>query len=213
MGDTGMTIRFRQWYRSGMLRDSEFVDFVAVSKGAAVFYYLLLLGWKYFHKGYSAIGEWGVAFFIFFSMAVILAISFSVIKRNLHPFEILFIWMVVIIINHNLITIAAVNKGRIEFANDPVNYWTLVFNRVFLLPLLIVFYFDRMVVKGPYQKWIWLPVGISILTGFEYLVQVFDVYTIKGWNIWWSVIEWLGIFLLVHFPWLWYRNLLRKELQ
>jgi hypothetical protein len=166
-----------------------------------------------FRQGIPRLEEPAMAFAIFFSITVILTISFSVIKKNLHPFEMLFIWMVVIIIHHNIITIAAINEGRIDFSNDPANYWTLVFNRVFLMPLLIVFYFDRIVGKAPYQKWIWLPVEISILTGVEYLVQLFDVYTIEGWKIWWSVIEWLGVFLLVYFPWLLYRNLLRRELQ
>jgi hypothetical protein len=157
--------------------------------------------------------EFPVAFSIIFSLTVILGCAFLSIRKNLHPFEILFIWMVVIIIHHNFITMTAGNLKLFDVYDNSFNYWTMVFMRTVLIPLLIVFYFDRMVVRRPYQQWVWLPLGILILTGLEYLAESLGVYRLSGWKMWWSLIEWLAIFLLIHFPWLWYRRLLAKEVK
>jgi hypothetical protein len=151
-------------------------------------------------------------FFIILSMTLILGVSFAVMKKNLHPFEMLLIWMIVIIINHNFFTIAAVNLKLIDFSNLPSNYWALVFNRLFLMPLLIVFYFDRMVVRCPYPMWAWLPFGILLLTGIDYLAQLLDLYTYVRWKLWWTLIEWFVLYLLIYYPWLLYRRLPLKEL-
>jgi hypothetical protein len=152
-----------------------------------------------------------MAFSIFFSLTIILAVSFAVTRKNLHTFEILFMWMVIIIIHHTFVTIIAVNLKLIDFADHPENYWALVFNRVFLIPLLITWYFDAMVARRPFKKWLWLPIGILILSCSEYFAEWLGLYTYTRWKLWWSLIEWAVIFLLIHFSWLWYRSLLRKE--
>jgi hypothetical protein len=154
-----------------------------------------------------------MAFSIFFAITVITNISYAVSKKNLHLFEIIFIWMVVIIIHHNFMTIFALNMGMLDFSKHPSHYWTLVLIRVVLIPLLIVWYLDRSLSGGrPYQKWAWLPVGISILAGIEYLAHALHVYTFHHWKLWWSFAEWFVIFLLVNYPWIWFRKLLRKEM-
>jgi Kef-type K+ transport system membrane component KefB len=152
-----------------------------------------------------------MAFSIFFSLTVILAVSFALTQKNLHPFEILFMWMVTTIIHHTFVTITAVNLKLMDFAHHPENYWALVFNRVFLIPLLIIWYFDAMVARRPYQKWLWLPLAILILSGGEYLSEWLGLYTYTRWKLWWSLIEWSVILLLIHFSWMWYRSLLKKE--
>ncbi|MDB5055533.1 MAG: hypothetical protein JWM44_3583, partial [Bacilli bacterium] len=48
-----------------------------------------------------------MAFSVFFSLTVILLISFVVTKKKLHLFEIMFMWMIVIIIDHNVLTVTA----------------------------------------------------------------------------------------------------------
>ena len=152
-----------------------------------------------------------MAFSIFFSLTVILIISFAVTKKNLHLFKIMFIWMIVIIIDHNVLTVTALNLGMFDFAHRPANYWSLALIRVFLFPLLIVWYFDKTYSIKPFRKWAWLPLGIVTLIGLEYLADVLNVFTHTQWNLWWSVVEWFIIFLLVNYSWLGYRNLLRKE--
>jgi hypothetical protein len=152
-----------------------------------------------------------VAFAIFFVLTIILMISFVVTRKNLQLFEIFFMWMVINIIHHNFLTVAALNLQMFDFGEYPANYWALVFIRVFLFPLLIIWYFDITLAEKPYKKWGWLPFGILALIGVEYLADVLDVYRHTRWNYWWSSIEWFVIFLLVNYSWIWYRTLLRKE--
>jgi hypothetical protein len=140
-------------------------------------------------------------------------ISYVVSKKNLHLFEIIFIWTVVNIIHHNFMTIFALNMGLFNFGQDLVHYWTMALNRVFLIPLLIVWYLDRSLEEGrPHKKWAWLPAGISILVGIEYLANALHVYTFNQWKLYWSFAEWLIIFLIVNYSWIWFRKLLWKEM-
>jgi hypothetical protein len=140
-------------------------------------------------------------------------ISYAVSKKNLYLLEIFFIWMVVNIIHHNFMTIFALNLGMIDFGKHSDQYWTMALIRVFLIPLLIIWYLDRSSKGGrPYKKWAWLPVGISILTGIEYLANALHVYNFNHWKLWWSFAEWFVIFLVVNYPWIWFRKSLRKEM-
>lgn len=152
-----------------------------------------------------------MAFSLFFSLTVILLISFVVTKKKLHLFEIMFMWMIVIIIDHNVLTVTALNMGIVDFSDRPANYWSLALIRIFLFPLLIVWYFDTTLSEKPFRKWAWLPLGIVTLTGLEYLADVVNVCKHTRWNLWWSFIEWFLIFMLVNYSWIGYRNLLRKE--
>jgi hypothetical protein len=140
-------------------------------------------------------------------------ISFVVTKKNLHLFEIFFMWMIINLIHHNFLNVVAVNLRMFDFAGNIANYWTLVFVRVFLIPLLMIWYFDKTLSVNPYKKWAWLLVGILILAGVEYLADVLNVFRHTRWKFWWSFIEWFVTFLLVNYSWIWYRNLLKKEME
>lgn len=155
-----------------------------------------------------------MAFSIFFSITVIMNISYAVSKKSLHLFEMIFIWMVINIIHHNFMTIFSLNMGLYDFGEHPTQYWTMALTRVFLIPLLIIWYLDRSLIGGrPHNKWIWLPVGISILVGIEYLANVLHVYSFNHqWNLWWCFVEWFVIFLLVNYSWKWFRKLLGREM-
>ena len=75
-----------------------------------------------------------MAFSIFFSITVVMYISYGVSKKKVHLFEMIFIWMVVNIIHHNFMTIFALNMGMFDFGKDPTQYWTMALIRVFLIP-------------------------------------------------------------------------------
>lgn len=152
-----------------------------------------------------------MAFSIFLSITVIAMISFIVTKKNLHLFEIMFIWMIAIIIDHNFMTVVAANLGMYEFAHNPSRYWALSLVRIILFPLLIVWYFDKTAARK-HTKWICLPFGIGLLIGLEYLCDVLNVFNHTHWKLWWSLIEWFIVFLVLNYAWLWYRNTLRREM-
>ncbi|EPZ42367.1 hypothetical protein N007_15115 [Alicyclobacillus acidoterrestris ATCC 49025] len=151
-----------------------------------------------------------LAFSCFCSLSIILIITFVVTKKHLHLFEIMFIWMCAMIIDHNVMTVVTLNLGMYQFTDSPSDYLALTLVRIVILPLLIVWYFDITSVKA-YQKWIWLPAGIAVLIGVEYLSDVLGVFERTRWNLWWSVIEWFVVFVVLNYAWLWYRNMLRRE--
>lgn len=153
-----------------------------------------------------------MAFSIFFSVTMILIITFVTTKKKLHLFEIFLMWMTIILIDHNFLTITALNMRMFDFGKNPANYWTLALIRVSLFPLLIIWYFDKTLSVKPYKKWIWLPVLILMLVGVEYFADALKVFIHTRWKIGYSFIEWFVIFLLVNYSWIWYRNLLRKEM-
>ncbi|GEO25004.1 hypothetical protein AAC03nite_07890 [Alicyclobacillus acidoterrestris] len=114
------------------------------------------------------------------------------------------------ILDHNVMTVVTLNLGMYQFTESPSDYLALTLVRIVILPLLIVWYFDITSMKA-YQKWIWLPVGIAVLIGVEYLSDVLGVFEHTRWNLWWSVIEWFAVFVVLNYAWLWYRKMLRKE--
>lgn len=63
-------------------------------------------------------------------------------KKKLHLFEILFMWMVIIFIHHTFLTIAVLNMKLLKLPRYGANYWTLVFNRITLIPILIIWLTD-----------------------------------------------------------------------
>ncbi len=84
-----------------------------------------------------------MAFSIFFALTVIINLTYAVSKKNLHLFEIFFIWMVTNIIHHNFMTIFALNMEMINFNSHSTSYWTMALIRVFLIPVLIIWYIDK----------------------------------------------------------------------
>jgi hypothetical protein len=140
-------------------------------------------------------------------------ISYAESKKNLHLLEMIFIWMIVNIIHHNIMTIFALNIGIIDYGKDAAQPWTMVLIRAFLKPLLIIWILDRSLEGGRlYKKWAWLPIGISILVGIEFLANALNVYYFIQWKVWMSFAEWFVIFLLANYLWIWFRKLLRKEM-
>jgi hypothetical protein len=153
-----------------------------------------------------------LAFSVFSAISLIGIIVFVVTKKNLHLFEILFIWMAAMILDHNFMTIVSLNLGMYHFANRPTGYWSLSLVRIILVPLLIVWFFDKTSTR-PYNRWIFLPVGVAALIGIEYLCDVMHVFQHTRWQLWWSMLEWVGVFLVIHFAWLWYHHLLQREME
>jgi hypothetical protein len=153
-----------------------------------------------------------LAFSIFFAITVIVNLSYAVSKKTLHLFEIFFIWMVSNIIHHNFMTIFALNMEMINFNSNSTSYWTMALIRLFLIPILIIWYIDK--TQDPKNKKILknLLILIPLLIGVEYLATLLDVYDFKKWNLLFSIIEWGAILLVITFLSTCFKNILRKEL-
>ena len=108
-----------------------------------------------------------MAFSIFFALTVIINLTYAVSKKNLHLFEIFFIWMVLNIIHHNFMTIFALNMEMIHFNSNPTSYWTMALIRVFLIPIIIIWYIDKTQGANNRNNWIMLFILIPLLIGLN----------------------------------------------
>ncbi|WP_102347282.1 hypothetical protein [Bacillus sp. Marseille-P3661] len=153
-----------------------------------------------------------MAFSIFFALTVIINLTYAVSKKNLHLFEIFFIWMVTNIIHHNFMTIFALNMEMINFNSHSTSYWTMALIRVFLIPVLIIWYIDKIQGAKNRENWIMLFILIPLLIGIEYLANLLNVYDFVKWNLFYSIIEWVVILLLISYLSTSFRKILRKEM-
>lgn len=153
-----------------------------------------------------------MAFSIFFALTVIINLTYAVSKKNLHLFEIFFIWMVLNIIHHNFMTIFALNMEMIHFNSNPTSYWTMELIRVFLIPVLIMWYIDKTQGSNNRNNWIILFILLPLLIGIEYLANLLDVYDFVKWNLFYSTIEWVVILLIISFLSTIFRKILRKDM-
>jgi hypothetical protein len=151
-----------------------------------------------------------MAFSIFFALTVIINLTYAVSKKNLHLFEIFFIWMVTNIIHHNFMTIFALNMEMINFNSHSTSYWTMALIRVFLIPVLIIWYIDKTQGAKNRKNWIMLFILIPLLIGIEYLTNLLKVYDFVKWNLFYSIIEWVVILLLISYLSTSFRKILRK---
>lgn len=153
-----------------------------------------------------------MAFSTFFALTVIINLTYAVSKKNLHLFEIFFIWMVTNIIHHNFMTIFALNMEMINFNSHSTSYWTMALIRVFLIPVLIIWYIDKIQGAKNREYWIMLFILIPLLIGIEYLANLLNVYDFVKWNLFYSIIEWVVILLLISYLSTSFRKILRKEM-
>ncbi len=153
-----------------------------------------------------------MAFSIFFALTVIINLTYAVSKKNLHLFEIFFIWMVINIIHHNFMTIFALNTEMINLNSSSTSYWTMALIRVFLIPVLIIWYIDKTQEANNRNNWIILFILIPLLIGIEYLANLLNVYDLVKWNLFYSIIEWVVILLIIFFLSTIFRKILKKEM-
>lgn len=153
-----------------------------------------------------------MAFSVFFSLTIILLVSFVAIEKKLHLFEILYMWMVIIFIHHTFLAVTVLNLKLVELPGYGANYWTLVFNRITLIPILIIWFMDKNLSLNFTKRLFFIPFAVCVLVGIEYLAEFLNVFNHSRWKLWWSFIEWGVILLLVYVSWIWYRKILIKEM-
>lgn len=149
---------------------------------------------------------------IFLSIMLLLIISFCVIPRRMHLFEILFLWMVVWLLGHTISSIIIVNLQLLEITKEISKFWLHIFKRIFLYPLLIIWFLDiSLLIGNKIKKYLFLLLLIFILISIEYCFILSGVFIKKNWNIGYSFIEWAFTVGVSYFLWKWYRRKLFKE--
>lgn len=136
------------------------------------------------------------------SSILLILISFCVTPKKMHIFEIIFIWLVVWLLSHPLSWIIYVNLSWIKVSTKLGDFWTYAFDRLILMPLLIVIFFEvslrfnRKAAKCTIQF-----IGILILMFNEYVLLKMGVFHNVKWNFVFSFIENAFIILVSYFLW------------
>ncbi|WP_335443320.1 hypothetical protein [Neobacillus drentensis] len=141
------------------------------------------------------------------SVTLLILISFCVTPKKMHIFEILFIWIVVWLLMHPLSWIIYVNLTWIKVSTKLGDFWAYAFERLLLLPLLIVLFFEiSLRFNRKTAKCFILFVAILILMLDEYALLRMGVLQDVKWNIVYSFIGKSFILLVSYFLWMRFRR-------
>lgn len=141
------------------------------------------------------------------SITLLILISFCVTPKKLHIFEMIFIWLVVWILLHPLSWIIYVNLAWIKVSTRLGDFWSFAFDRLILIPLLIVFFFELSLrFKQKSTKWSFLIVAVLFLMVDEYALIKMEVLNNVKWNIIYSFIEKAFILFVSYFSWMKFRR-------
>jgi hypothetical protein len=148
---------------------------------------------------------------IFLFVLLMLGITFVVKPKRMNILEILSIWMLVWIITHSVSSIIIVNLQYLIISQKMSLFWTHVFKRLFLYPLIIIWSFD-LILKYTSKLMIYIHLFLTVLVLIltEYIFIWIGVLHNKHWNVFYSFIEWSFCILTTYFFWLWFRHQLKK---
>jgi len=140
-------------------------------------------------------------------VTLLILICFCVTPKKMHIFEIIFILLVVWLLDHPISWIIYVNLSLIKVSTNLGDFWAEVFDRLVLLPLLIMVFFEVILRSNrTATKCIILCVGILILVLDEYALLKMGVLENVNWNIFYSLIEKGFVVLVPYFLWGRYRR-------
>lgn len=141
------------------------------------------------------------------SITLLILISFCVTPKKIHIFEIIFIWLVVWLLIHPLSWIIYVNLSWIKVSTKLGDFWSEAFDRLILIPLLIIIIFEALLkLKTNVSKCTLLFVGIFVLMLDEYALFKMEVLYDVKWNIVYSFIEKAFIIFVSYFLWMRFRR-------
>ncbi|WP_335443604.1 hypothetical protein [Neobacillus drentensis] len=144
--------------------------------------------------------------------AIILLVSYYIMKKRLHLFENIFILMILEFLVTSYCAILYINLDVWTIANETELFIIFRVYETIIYPFIWLSYFNlQPIFKSPLFKWIWTGLFVGIQSGVERWLVEWDVITYKGWPFWLSFILQTFIVLIVHLALAWYRNLMRKE--
>ncbi|MDN3019599.1 hypothetical protein PH210_25880 [Paenibacillus sp. BSR1-1] len=144
--------------------------------------------------------------------AIILLVSYYIMKKRLHLFENIFILMILEFLVTSYCAILYINLDVWTIANDTELFIIFRVYETIIYPFIWLSYFNlQPFFKSALSKWIWTGLFVGIQSVVERWLVEWDVITYKGWPFWLSFILQTLIVLIVHLALAWYRNLMRKE--
>src|SRR5687768_12703851 len=106
---------------------------------------------------------------IFIYLVIIMLLFTFILRRNLHLFEIIFIWMIVWLITHSLSSILIENLELISISQKLDNFWLHVFKRLIFYPLIIIYFIYFFIgTKSKLKRCFIFILNILVMTFFEF---------------------------------------------
>ncbi|QOR68065.1 hypothetical protein IM538_08020 [Cytobacillus suaedae] len=133
-----------------------------------------------------------ILFYVILNSLAIL--SLKKLLKFLPPFEILFSWLIVSILGHEFFVIVNLNLKVIENTSSKAFFLLIALNRSVLMPFIVMWLLSLLYhTKSVVYKLLFFFLFIAVLTGAEYMGDWLGLMNHNDWNVWWTVIEWIGI--------------------
>lgn len=149
---------------------------------------------------------------IIIDVAIILLVSFFILKKRLHLFENIFILMVLELLVTSYCAILYINLDVWTVTNDTELFIIFRVYEAVLYPFIWLWYLNLLpIMKSRLTSWLLTGVFVGVQCGVERWMTVWNVITYKGWPFGLSFIVQILVVVIVNMTLSWYRNLLRKE--
>ena len=149
---------------------------------------------------------------VFLSIMILLLISFCVTSKELHLFEIIFLWFTVCLISQTVSWILIVNLDLLSVANGRSYFILHAIEKIIIDPLVTITFFDwSKRISHETWKYVFFALTPFALMLIEYIYIWAGVLEKKHWNIGYSFIEWVFLIAVAYRLWQQYRKKLVKE--
>lgn len=142
-----------------------------------------------------------------------LIITYGITKKNLHPFENIFLLLILEFIITSYVSILHINLQVWEISEKGTLYLIFRLNEIIITPLLYIFYLNIIGnrKKSRLERIKVSTIFISIIYFLEFLLVKWKIIIYKDWSIWQSLLVIFFVMLLSNFYLLSFRKLLSKE--
>jgi hypothetical protein len=147
----------------------------------------------------------------FYSLSILVALSFTLRNKRLHLFEVIFLWIIITFFYQSIITILSSNMKLLEVTTNIETNWAYVSSRLVLIPTLITWFIEFSTFKK--LKAVYIVFMILIMITFDFLFEATSVIKHVNWSIWKSLITWfifVWIIISLHRG---YRAILKREVR
>src|SRR3954449_8687985 len=151
-------------------------------------------------------------FSVFLTIMLLLLISFCVTSKELHLFEIIFLWFTISLLSQTVSWMLIVNLELLKVANGQSYFILHAIEKIIIDPLVTITFFDwSKRISHETRKYVFLVLTPFALILIEYIYIWSGVLEKKHWNIGYSFIEWVFLIAVTYRLWQLYRKKLEKE--
>lgn len=147
---------------------------------------------------------------VFLLLSLLVFLIFLRFPKSLSKFEIFGCWLVSVIYHEDWLTITSINMGLIKTEKHFLVSLVVVFDRVFLYPMMIILMLELLLkYRSPLSRAALVIVHVALFTYLQYLSNWANLYHHLIWSWWWSVIIWSIEMILVVSARMVFKNLLK----